>query len=202
MPSRILLDDPFPENLPKVASCRACNQGFSLDEEYVACLLDCTLAGTVDGVLQRPKVRRILSKKPALAARLRTALVRRGDDTTFTVEHERVKNVVLKLARGHALFELSEVFRDDPDSVGIVPLSTLSLGERERFEEPPSGIRAWPEVGSRAMQRAVIVTMGHESGVIYPEWISVQPGRYRYLAFESTVRIVLSEYLACEVVLA
>ena len=110
--------------------------------------------------------------------------------------------MVLKLARGHAVFELSEIFRDDPDSVGIVPLSTLSLAERERFEGPPSGISGWREVASRAMQRAVIVTMGHESSVIYPEWISVQPGRYRFLAFESTVRIVLSEYLACEVVLA
>lgn len=36
-----------------------------------------------------------------------------------------------------------------------------------------------------------------------PEWIVVQPGRYRYVAFVDdtvVVRMVLSEYLACEVI--
>ena len=39
---------------------------------------------------------------------------------------------------------------------------------------------------------------------VIQEWVEVQPGRYSYLAFDGdggiTVRIVLSEYLACEVV--
>jgi hypothetical protein len=38
---------------------------------------------------------------------------------------------------------------------------------------------------------------------VFNGWIVVQPGRYRYLAYVDsavTVRMVLSEYLACEVV--
>lgn len=31
VPSRILLDEPYPENLPVVPSCDSCNGGYSLD---------------------------------------------------------------------------------------------------------------------------------------------------------------------------
>ena len=41
VPSKILLDQPYPENLPVVPCCSKCNRSFSLDEEYVACLLEC-----------------------------------------------------------------------------------------------------------------------------------------------------------------
>jgi hypothetical protein len=56
--SRILLDDPLPENLPLVYSCQECNNGFSSDEEYLACLIDCVVSGSTDHMLvQRQKVR-------------------------------------------------------------------------------------------------------------------------------------------------
>lgn len=48
VPSRVFLDDPLPENLPVVEACRECNGGFSLDEEYLACLLECVMTGTTD----------------------------------------------------------------------------------------------------------------------------------------------------------
>ena len=48
VPSRVFLEAPFPENLPVVGSCRSCNQGFSRDEQYVACLLEAALAGTAN----------------------------------------------------------------------------------------------------------------------------------------------------------
>lgn len=40
VPSKIILENPFPENLPVVPSCLKCNNGFSLDEEYFACLIE------------------------------------------------------------------------------------------------------------------------------------------------------------------
>jgi len=36
VPSRILLDEPYLDNLPVLPACAKCNQGFSLDEEYFA----------------------------------------------------------------------------------------------------------------------------------------------------------------------
>jgi len=46
--SKILLDKPFPENIPIVPSCMKYNNGFSLDEEYFACLIKCLISGTTD----------------------------------------------------------------------------------------------------------------------------------------------------------
>jgi len=48
-PSRMLLDKPYPENLPFLPSCTSCNRGFSLDEEYFACLVECARTGSVVG---------------------------------------------------------------------------------------------------------------------------------------------------------
>ena len=46
--SRILLDPPYPKNLPVVGACQQCNQGFSKDEQYLVCLLGSVLAGSTD----------------------------------------------------------------------------------------------------------------------------------------------------------
>ena len=60
-------------------------------------------------------------------------------------------------------------------------------------------LAAWPEVGSGALQRLLVV--GPE--VIREKWIEVQEGNYRFRVTEDdglTVKIVLREYLACQVV--
>jgi hypothetical protein len=199
VPSRVLLDQSYPANLPVVPACRNCNQGFSADEEYVACLIDCVLAGAaVPSVTHREKIRRILSEKPALAARLVYARSETDGVTHFSIEDKRVKNVVLKLGRGHTLFELNEAQYVEPSSIWYAPLTSLSDTARSRFEQPliPS---LWPEVGSRAMQRLAASQGGAA------DWIVVQQGRYRYLAYagnDVVIRIVISEYLACEVIWA
>ncbi|HEX3530849.1 MAG TPA: hypothetical protein VH988_27620 [Thermoanaerobaculia bacterium] len=191
------MDEPYPPNLPVVGACRLCNEGFSADEEYVACLIDSVIGGSATPAsVGREKVRRILSQKPALTARLAGAYREVDRTGRFGVEVDRVRNVVLKLARGHALFELNEPQFRPPEHVRFVPLSLLARNIRDRFEQPPEG-SLWPEIGSRAMQRLVAAPDNQ------PEWVIVQAGRYRYLAsadHDVVVRMVLSEYLACEVV--
>lgn len=196
VPSRILLDEPYPENLPVVPSCATCNAGFSLDEEYLACLVDCVLAGSVEDV-RRPKIRRTLQQKPFLAAKLsQSRTVMLNGTVHFDIEHEKVQNIILKLARGHAAFELSEPKREKPSHVSCVPLTSLDEKARSQFETPPQ-VTMWPEIGSRAMQRLLVV-----QNDVWNGWIDVQPGRYRYLTAAQgsvLVRCVISEYLACEV---
>ena len=200
VPSRILLDEPYPENLPVVPACASCNSSFSLDEEYVACLIECTRAGSVEAV-ERPKIRRILQDSSALAARLTQArVVDENGAISFKTEGERVKNVVLKLARGHAAYELSEQKLDKPSHIMFVPLHSLRPHARQHFETPPQPT-AWPEMGTRAMQRMAVSMTG--PSVIGLDWIDVQPGQYRYFAVAEgavMVRFVLSECLGCEVI--
>lgn len=199
VPSRVLLDEPYPDNLPVVPSCASCNSGFSLDEEYFACLVECARMGSPESV-ERPKIKSILERNPALTARLNQARTTTlFGDVSFAVERERVERVILKLARGHAAFELSEALHREPSQVSFAPVWGLQNEARERFEDVPQ-LAAWPEVGSRAMQRMVMVSP--EGVMVGSDWIDVQEGRYRYLAVAESatvmVRLVISEYLACE----
>ncbi len=203
VPSKVLLDEPFPPQLPVVDACVKCNSSFSLDEQYLACFLDCVLAGTSEPArLQREKVKRILSENPALEARV--AASRRNDDSAnlmWEPEADRVRRVVLKLARGHMAYELYPRL-DEPRELVAVPLSSLSEVERTAFEDlSVADTGLWPELGSRAFLRAFGKKPDKfEQG---DGWIVVQPGRYRYAVCEAggpLVRVVVSEYLACQVV--
>lgn len=74
VPSRFLLEPPYPENLPVVGCCEECNRGFSKDEEYVVCLIEAALAGSADPAgIRRDTVARSLRRSPALQARIEAA---------------------------------------------------------------------------------------------------------------------------------
>lgn len=196
-PSKVFLDEPLPENLPVVPACLECNRGFSSDEEYVACLITCVIAGSAEPQdLDREKIRRILASKPALRARIEQSRTTPDGRATFHPEFDRVHSVMLKLAKGHALYELHESCSGEPDHFSVFPFTLMSAEQRDSFENPEAS-SVWPEVGSRAMQRLTVGT-GVESG----GWIVVQEGRYRYntsLCGGCDVRIVINEYLTAHV---
>lgn len=194
-PSKVLLDQPYPPDLPLVPACSACNEGFSLDEEYLACLLECVIRGsTRPDDMARENISRKLATQPALAARIEKGRRATPEGLVWDVEQARVDNVLIKLAQAHAFFELADARFDSPPRVSSMPLQAMSPELRDAFENPPGGLlTGWPEVGSRAMQRLV-----EGDG----PWLEVQPGRYRYMAHAgppAIIRIVLSEYLAAEV---
>jgi hypothetical protein len=72
--------------------------------------------------------------------------------------------------------------------------------ERQAFEgSDKTGLAAWPEVGSRAMQRLLVVG----SDVYSEGWLVIQEGNYRFHVSQEdglTVNIVLREYLGCHIV--
>jgi hypothetical protein len=70
-PSKVLLDEPFPPNLPVVEACLECNNNSSLDEQYVACLIEAVVCGSTNANnIFRLHIKRILEETPGLAARL------------------------------------------------------------------------------------------------------------------------------------
>ena len=102
----------------------------------------------------RDKIRRILREDPALAARL-TASRREDEDgnVSWRPEVERVRNVVLKLARGHAAYEFSEPRLGEPECIWVVSITAMSRQQFLSFQGLAHGV--WPEIGSRAFIRAV-----------------------------------------------
>ncbi|MFC2156007.1 hypothetical protein ACFLRB_05925, partial [Acidobacteriota bacterium] len=147
VPSRVLLDKPYPANLPVVDACEKCNKKFSIHEQYFACLIECALTGSVEpNGVERIKISRILEGNPKLRTRLlQSRKVDEYGNLFWEVESDRVKSVLIKLARGHAAFELSLLQLEDPDVVSFTPFVYMSDEQRVAFESPlvPS-VTLWP----------------------------------------------------------
>ena len=211
VPSRCLLERPYPDNLPVVGSCSRCNQSFSKDEEYFVCLIESALCGSTDpDKITRPTVARILRNSPALRARIESAKSETGGRIHFATESKRIANVMMKLARGHAAFELGQPCRTEPDHFWCGPLSALSDDERDGFHSAHVQ-QLFGEVGSRGLQRMLVTQITLRSAsdeqsvlpLLMNDWVDVQEDLYRYLAIEDVgglvIRIVVAEYLGCEV---
>jgi hypothetical protein len=68
-PSKVLLDEPLPANVFVSPACFSCNNGPAPDEEYVAALVACVLAGDVDPVrIGRPKIAKTIASSAGGAA--------------------------------------------------------------------------------------------------------------------------------------
>lgn len=195
VPSRTLLDRPLPLHVPKVEVCSDCNNGFSKDEEYLAVLLSCMLAGTADPERQgNAAVARALARRPSLRARLEAAWTFDDDGAVlWHPEWERLNRVILKNARGHAAYEMGEPMFEEPEYVHAGPLAVLDEGPRATFAE--AGGKAWPKVANGTMTRT---GTGEKVDI---GWVVVQEGVYRYAVVQDggvIVRSVLRNFLATE----
>lgn len=211
VPSRCLLERPYPENLPIVGCCRSCNQKFSKDEEYFVSLVESVLCGSTDPEkIRRPSVARIMRDSPALRARIESARTELNGRVAFLPESERVANVMLKLARGHAAFELSQVCRSVPTNFWCGPLASLPHDQREAFDSVHFQ-QLFGETGSRNQQRMIVTHIflqsdsgdQHQLGMLINDWVDVQDEHYRYIAIDDldgiVIKIVVRDYFACEV---
>lgn len=200
IPSRVLLDEPYPENLPVAESCSKCNGGFSADEEYMSCLIECVIQGTtLPNDRFREKVAKILKERPSIAVRIENGKkFDQNNNPIWQPEWNRLREVILKLARGHMAYELGLQHVEEPQIVDILPSPSMTKDELERFNSLEDAGHLYPEIGSRAF---VNLSLGKPTA--YDKWHVVQEGRYRYTIGQSSgdwVKFVLSEYLACRVV--
>ncbi len=201
IPSKVFLDKPYPNNLPVVECCRKCNQGFSLDEQYLACFLECVVAGSTDpNSLERESIAETLKQTPSL----RKAIAKTCTETDYGLSWEpaqdRVRSVAMKLARGHVAYELSSPHLDEPEDFFVSPVACMNGNECVAFEDEGSLLALWPEVGSRAFERAC---GARRDFIQNGPWLIVQPGRYHYSVdqqFGTRVRIIIRDYLACYVI--
>lgn len=201
VPSKTLLQSPYPANLPTVPACVECNSGFSGDEQYVQVFLGCVLSGSADPAAQPDaRVGEALLRSPSLRARIESSMREpssEGGAVLWEPERERLETVLAKNARGHLWREHADRRSGEP-AVEYLALESLTDEQRERFENPTDVDAVLPEVGSRALQRMF-------SGDVVDGWTIVQDHRYRYavdyLEGDTVrVRVVIAEYLAGVVV--
>ena len=189
-------------------ACRMCNEAFSRDEEYFKALLWTVLSGSTDPEHQKnDEIARMLTRHSRLRERLENSRTEgrtlSGTPTTVTVpEMDRVKRIVVKNARGHALYELDRAMTFEPDGVFAVPLQSLTPAQRYDFETlgEGDGPQGWSEIGTRIFQRQCGVAQSDVMG----SWSIVQNRVYRYSVVDHRdqgllVQSVVQEYLATRV---
>ena len=204
VPSKGLLDKPYPTQLPTVTIHAKCNNAFSADELYLVTLLGCILAGSaeIDGQTD-PRTARRLQKNPVLreqiAASRRDKRDSSGDSRPWwSVDTPRIASVIEKNARGHVLFECAEPVLDAPSYITFDALESLDDNQKTRFENSQDelGVVLFSEVGSRSMVRQLT------GADVVDGWVVVQAGVYRFAVVEtaSTIRVktVIREYLVTD----
>lgn len=202
VPSRGLLQKPYPTNLPIVRICKDCNAKFAIDEQYFVAFLGSVLSGSADP--NRQNNRRsadILRKNNKLQRRIensKTVYKTQCGETTYawTAEQDRINKIILKNARGHVFYEIGEPMLSEPKYIrtGFLGAGLTEDDINFRCVDIDS---FWPEVGSRMMTRIIA---GNQD--IYDGWIVVQKGTYRYrVEYKNCtlVRTVICEYLVTEV---
>jgi hypothetical protein len=151
-----------------------------------------------------------MQNSSALRQRIENSRTEINGQIGFVPETDRINNVMLKLARGHAAFELSQSCRTEPDHFWWGPISSLPQADQELFHSVHFQ-KALGEIGSRNIQRLLVtqLTMQSETGeqqniqMLINDWIDVQDDQYRYIAIDDMgaiiIRIVIAEFFACEV---
>jgi hypothetical protein len=140
VPSKSILREPYPPNLPVVAVCKSCNEGYSKDEQYFVAFLASVLAGSTDPKAHsHDAARRTLGKNVKLRARIersKTSYQTRAGETqlVWKPEQDRVDRVLVKNARGHAYFEYGEPMLSEPEQVRSAPILSLTPTQRTAFE--------------------------------------------------------------------
>jgi len=187
VPSKTLLNRPYPENLSTVTICEKCNEGFSKDEEYTSAFISAVLSGSTDPNLQLLATgKRVFSENKKLRARIEKSKVEYGTQSggsnfVWRPEIKRIENVVLKNSRGHAYFELGEPLMDKPEFVSLVPIASMSEAHKAEYFETLSSPSGWGEVGSVWMNRLMVADsfrIDTDSG------ISIKTVLHNYLATE------------------
>lgn len=169
-------------------TCRKCNGGASLDEEYIACIIDVALCGGVDEPTLRPKVTAAFAHTAALKRQI-AAAERRADGHSlgFECDPQRLCDVIAKTGRGLLAYEDADGRAGDPVDV--------SWSVADAFEMPTAA-QLLPEVGSLGLTRLTVQRFDSKP------WVTLQPGRFVYRVdrtLERTaVRMVFSDYLHAE----
>ena len=212
-PSKVFLNKPYPGDLPIVPACFKCNNSFSQDELFVAILIEKLKSNYYGSQYPLPAdTLARLSVNPKIASAIDNAIVS-NDLARFD---DRIKNVALKLAISHAVYELSEGYCAKDANIDYSFSNNMSIENREDFESAiVLNDKLLPEIGSRAYERIMAMEVSAQSQeqpdqtVTVPlmllDWVDVQESRYLYTCYNLSdaivVKMIISDFLYVSVIL-
>lgn len=202
IPSKAFLIEPFPENLFTIPACFECNNGFSKDEEYMACYLDVLRSYVFQDYVCNENTRQKLQQNESLRELLNRQIEYTDGILKYTYDVDRFKRIITKLAKCHAGFEFDLVDFDRIPDVRFDFIFNLSDEQREAFEQIHLDDKI-TEVGSR-MDNTMCIIQDINTGnaFVFYQWNEIQENQYRYQVFRNaqdgvSVEIVIYELLFC-----
>lgn len=174
------------------------------DEKYVACFLDLLKSQVYLDYTQQEQTKLRLLKDEKLQRTLQEQIWMENGKVYFKPDEKRILRILLKLAWGHAGFELDYVNFDNIEAeVWYDFVFNMSPNDIEEFNDS-SVYSLYPEVGSRGMY--VIQNLSTGDAQTFAGWLDVQNGQYRdQVSYDdngnTVVKIVIFEFLYCRVVL-
>lgn len=201
-PSKTFLEPPLPTNLIVLPACNRCNNGFSSDELYVKTLLN-VIRKKRAGVETLDEFDRAEEKTAVISAERILRL-------NGQIRDPRVERILLKLAIGHAAYELSELLFDDwkgyLETIEYVWRPQIVEADWESLSAPvviKDGVL--PEVGARSYRNVYITeALDGDGKSMFMDWNEVQAGSYKYIAYYDNekliVKMIIKELLYSQVV--
>lgn len=210
-PSKVFLLPPLPTYLPTVPSCYKCNNSFSSDELYSAMLiklLRVRFAGYQLSELDRER----LTRKEGQEA---NKFILDHEKELSYIDNKRLENVLIKLARSHAVYELFDCFEYDENSRYNIDLfyDFKPFIDAEMLNQISSLVliddMILPEMGAKLYERIGCIELreckdaSKQTGITFLAWNEVEDNEYRYTAFIDNsniiVRIVIQEFVFTEI---
>lgn len=212
-PSKTFLKKPYPTNLPVLPSCEHCNNGFSTDELYTKTYIE--YAKRINENKESNHIG-VDSLRPAEKDAI-SKLNERLEKFNLNEPDYRIRRILVKLAIGHMVYELSEGYciidRDiELSSVEYYFRSSLSEANWKKLDDPELiDDRILPEMGARAYRNIYVLQhMDNKSedaegtSNCICTWNIVQENFYKYVAImninQITVKLIIMNFLYAKVV--
>lgn len=214
IPSKAFLNKPLPGDLPTLPACQKCNNGFSSDELFTNTYIECVKE------FKERKNPEVLEIQPLDRKEVREAKNAAKHDCVKGVyaKDERIKHILIKLAKGHIVYELFECSNLESFPVANITVNSIikcSVDDEtwlslETIE--PIDNEVLPEVGSRAFRNMYVLDMIHNNSDdgskyiehhLFMDWTDIQNGVYKYIALYNgdriIVKMIIRDYLYAEV---
>lgn len=198
LPPRIFVDNPNLNEWCIVPACNKCNNGYSTDEQFVACAIEYILAEiNYGGSIQRNKIKKTFEKRPHILEKIKSLCI--FENGSLKIDNsviEKIKMVVLKIARGHLMYDCNEFLNDEDVQFLMAFKPQLEQKKLEKFNMTIV-CNCLPEFGSRMSNQLYI---NNNNEIVIP-WKIIDNDNYRYLISpDGIIRIVIREFLYIEII--